>query len=182
MEQGFWTSRPWTCTSCQIRGGIRSEIKCTINVTHLESSWNHPLPWVHGTVVFHENRSLVTKSWGHCDSMKIFHSLPFSRAYFLSVGDKSIKSAMYTFKNPVLSDILSAPDRVLQWIADGLVRRLISRRTHLLLDGGETFPGPWRNVHNFNMKRGPSVQRELHESRSRGGSELITREGVLWKR
>ena len=59
---------------------------------------------------------------------------------------------MYTFKNHVLSDIVLQIEFCSD-VADGLVRRLILRRTHLLFDGGKIFPGPWRKVYNFNMKR-----------------------------
>ena len=39
IKEGSSTSRMWMSTSCQIRGGIRLEIKCTINAMLL----NHPL-------------------------------------------------------------------------------------------------------------------------------------------
>ena len=48
---------------------------------------------------------------------------------------------MYTFKNHVLSDIVLQIEFCSD-VADGLVRRLILRRTHLLFDGGKIFPGP----------------------------------------
>ena len=47
IHQVFPTSRLWTGTSCQISSSIRLEIKCTINIMHLD----HPKPIVHGKLV-----------------------------------------------------------------------------------------------------------------------------------
>ena len=64
LKQGSPTSRLWTGTSCQISGGVRSEIKCTMNIlslSHPETilcppvSWENCLPW---------NQSLVPKMLG----------------------------------------------------------------------------------------------------------------------
>ena len=45
LEQGSPTSEPWTSTSCQISGGIRLEIKCTINVICLNHPQTIPTSW-----------------------------------------------------------------------------------------------------------------------------------------
>ena len=48
LEQGSPASGLWTSTSCQISGGLRLEIKCTVNVTCLNHPQTIPLtpsPW-----------------------------------------------------------------------------------------------------------------------------------------
>ena len=58
------TSGPWTGASCQIRGGIRLEIKYTISVMCLnypETIPSYPSPWKN---CLSQNRSLVLKWFG----------------------------------------------------------------------------------------------------------------------
>ena len=64
LEQGSPTTKSWTGTSCQISGGIRLEIKCTINVmcfNHPEIITSTPSPWEN---CLSQNQSLVPKRLG----------------------------------------------------------------------------------------------------------------------
>ena len=55
LKQGAPNSRPLTGTSCQISSSPRLEIKCTINVMHLNHSKTMISTFlVHGKIVFHE--------------------------------------------------------------------------------------------------------------------------------
>ena len=66
INLGSPTSRPRTSPSYQIGGGLRLEIKCTINVMNL----NHPkttipqVPLICGKTVFHETTSWCQKGQG----------------------------------------------------------------------------------------------------------------------
>ena len=65
LSRGSPTSRPQTGTSAQMRDSIRLEIKCTINVIHL----NHPQtipchPQFMDKIVFHEIGLRGQKGWG----------------------------------------------------------------------------------------------------------------------
>ena len=64
LLQGSPASRPKTSISHQIISGIRLEIKCTINVMHLNHPQTIPPPLICGQIVFHKNQSLVPKRLG----------------------------------------------------------------------------------------------------------------------
>ena len=61
---GSPTLRPWTGTSHQISSSIILEIKCTINIIHLDHSETTSSPPVHGKIVFHETGPWCQKCWG----------------------------------------------------------------------------------------------------------------------
>ena len=61
---GSPTLRPWTGTSHQISSSIILEIKCTVNIIHLNHSETTSSPPVHGKFVFHETVPWCQKCWG----------------------------------------------------------------------------------------------------------------------
>ena len=66
---GSPTLGPWTGTSQQISNSIILNIKCTINIIHLNHSETTSSTPVHGKIVFHEIGPWCQKCWG---------SLPYS--------------------------------------------------------------------------------------------------------
>ena len=89
INLGSPTSRPRTSPSYQIGGGVRLEIKCTVNVMNL----NHPkttipqVPLICGKTVFHETTSWCQKGQGpllnHSDHTTNTNRTPSCVADFL---------------------------------------------------------------------------------------------------